>query len=407
MPYGQLFQHHKIMQRLLIILGLIIVPFYEIFLHVLPYAASHAPDSRVTKEELALVFALSIGLLAVWHGEIKPFRNKFLLIIPVYLLFNLIMAPHAPLTINNNEVGDFYFWKPFAEVLCFTFMIIAVSSMEINFEEILKIMVWCGFIMAIYVILQRFGLDQFWVAKGYNYDGAGNSFIAVRSEELGGNLGQPTIVASWMVMMVPLAFYFRKWWMGITITVACSLTQGVMVGLALATVGMVSAIRYDRLLILPVGLILVASLMFGISHTSQIINRMDGRYEVWKDTLSDIKNGQIDDKHKFSITGVGLGRFSFLFPGKHKITFQQTHNDPMEFAYDCGIFGEYLLLVGIFVMLAVGLFHVSSLVFSIALSFLAIFVCSLGSFPFQLGAHQFYAATLVGLLHNEKIIRRV
>lgn len=398
------------MQRLLIILGLIIVPFYEIFLHVLPYAASHAPDSRVTKEELALVFALAIGLLAVFEGTLKPFRNKFLLIIPVYLLFNLIMAPHAPLYINNNEVGDFYFWKPFAEVLCFTFMIIAVASMEINFEYILKIMVWCGLAMAVYVILQRFGLDQFWVAKGYNYDGAGGAFTNVRAEKLGGNLGQPTIVASWMVMMVPLAFYLRKWWMGIAIAVACLLTQGIMVALALVVIGIGYMVRVSKIFLwIPfIFLFLICGYTYyNPSMQHKIIDRMDGRYDVWKNTLSDIKNGQIDDKHKFSITGVGFGRFSFLFPGKHKSTFQQTHNDPMEFAYDCGIAGEYLLLAGIFIMLGISLFHASSLIFSIALSFLAIFVCSLGSFPFQLGAHQFYASVLVGLLHNEKLIRRV
>ena len=143
--YGLLFQLNKIMtyslQRLLIILGLVIIPFYEILLRVLPYVANHAPDSRIPKELIALVFALSIGLLAVWQGTLKPFRNKWFLIIPFYLLINLIIAPYAPLNINNVEVGDFYFWKPFGQVLCFTFMIIAIASADIDFEEILKVMV--------------------------------------------------------------------------------------------------------------------------------------------------------------------------------------------------------------------------------------------------------------------------
>ena len=119
------------LQRLLIILGLVFIPFYEIFLHLLPFVHSTAPDSRCTKEIIALVFALSIGLLAVFQGSIKPFRNKFLLAIPVFLLFNLIMAPHVPLVVNNVDSGDFYFWRPFVQVLCFTLMIAAEASLDI------------------------------------------------------------------------------------------------------------------------------------------------------------------------------------------------------------------------------------------------------------------------------------
>ena len=186
---------------------------------------------------------------------------------------------------------------------------------------------------------------------------------------------------------------------------ACLLTQGAMVAGSLVVILIVYVIKINKwfsLLLIP---LVIFGSIFVFKHQAQIISRMDGRSEVWKNTLSDIKNGQIDDKHKFCITGVGFGRFSFLFPGKHKSNFQQTHNDPLQFMYDCGFIGEYLLLAGIFVMLMVGLFHQSMMVFSIALSFLAIFFCSLGSFPFQLGAHQFYAAVLVGFLNNDKLIR--
>src|SRR4051812_41968967 len=125
------------LQRLLVVLGLVIIPFYEIILRALPMVHSTAADSRISKQILAMVFSLSIGLLAVFQGTLKPFQNKFLLFIPVYLLFNIIIAPHSDLGINNVESGDFYFWKPFAQVLCFTFMIIAIASMEIDFKFIL------------------------------------------------------------------------------------------------------------------------------------------------------------------------------------------------------------------------------------------------------------------------------
>lgn len=374
---------------------------------MLPFVNCQAPDSRVTKEEIALVFALSIGLLAIFHGEIKSFRNKFLLAIPVYLLFNLIMAPHIPLFINNNEVGDFYFWKPFGEVLCFALMVTAIASMEFSSEvdaqDILKIMVICGAVMAGYVILQKLGLDQFWQPK------TDYSSLCVRGQVLGGNLGQPTVLASWLIMMIPLAIYLKKWWMATLMTLACILTQGAMVMIALAVIAMALLIRWKLFLIIPIMTVMIWGGFFAIHSSelqSKIILRMDGRYEVWKDTLKDIHNGQASDNKKFSITGIGLGRFGLIFPSKHNIPFQQAHNDLLEFTYNCGLIGLGLLLAGLGFMFMGALMNLTPICFSILLSFIGIFVCSLGSFPFQLGAHQFYSAVLVGLLNNEKIIRR-
>lgn len=399
---GLLFQQANPMQRLLIILGLVIIPFYEVILRMLPFVGSHAPDSRIPKEMLALVFSLSIGLLAVWQGNLKPFRNKWFLIIPVYLLFNLIMSPHADLNINNNEVGDFYFWKPFSEVLCFTFMIIAISSIEIDFQEILKVMTICGTVMAIYVILQKLGLDQFWQAKP--------DVWSVREYHLGGNLGQPTIVASWIVMMIPLAMYLKKWWSAILMFIGCILTQGAMVISAIGLIWILAI--YYRWPFMRSGIIVLVLLttvlvVFNKPIQQRIIGRMDGRWLVWCQTVDDIKNGQIQGiPHKFPFTGDGFGRFSFTFPVKHNSEFQQAHNDILEFTHNCGLIGGYLLLAAVFTMIMGVISNLTPLVFSILLSFIAIFWCSLGSFPFQLGAHQFYSAILVGFLNNASITRR-
>lgn len=393
------------LQRLLIILGIVVIPFYEIFIKMLPFVASISPDSRVNKEIISLVFALSIGLLAVWQGNIKPFRNRFLLIIPVYLLLNLIMSPHAPLIVNNVDAGDFYFWKPFSEVLCFSLMIFAVSSADIDINEILKIMVICGAVMSGYVILQRLGLDQFWTIR------SGEEFVQVHGRAMGGNLGQPTIVSSWIIMMIPLAMYLRKWWMVILMVVACILTEGAVVISALGGIWIISVFyRYPQLrniiLIFTVSLLLFIGIYKPIQN--KIINRTDGRWRVWGEILNDIHDGQIpNDKNKYSITGVGFGRFPVLFPIKNKSLFQQAHNDILEFIYNCGLIGGFLLLAGIFIMIMFVCKNLNTLSFSILLSFISVFLCSLGSFPFQLGAHQFYSSILVGLLNNEKILGRI
>ncbi len=393
------------MKRLLIILGLIIIPFYEIILRFLPFVGCNATDSRMTKEILAMIFALSIGLLAVFNGEVKPFKNKWLLMIPIYLLFNLFMAPHFDMFVNNVESGDFYFWKPFSEVLCFSLMIFAVSSMKIDFNEIIKVMVICGVVMAGYVILQKIGLDQFFIPR------EGEQFIKVHGRVMGGNLGQPTIVASWMIMMVPLAFYLRKFWMAYFIIGACLLTQGAMVAIALGTILLITMFHFYKELrkFIIISLIVLFSLfslcMGNNSIRHKVIERMDGRYEVWKATLKDIHNGPIDNIHKYPLTGLGLGRFSYVFPSKNNSIFMQVHNEPLEFLYDCGLIGIFLLFYGLFIMLSN--IHLIPISFSILLSFIAILFCSLGTFTFQLGAHQFYSALLIGMLNNDSIIGRI
>ncbi len=355
-----------------------------------------------------MIFALSIGLLAVFNGEVRKFNNKWFILIPIYLLFSLMMSPHFDMYVNNVESGDFYFWKPFSQVLCFALMIFAVSGIKINFEEIIKVMVICGTVMAGYVILQKLGLDQFWMPK------QGGEFTSVRSYTLGGNLGQPTLLSSWLVMMVPLAFYLKKYWMAFLMIAACLLTQGAMVLMSLGLIFLITIfylykeIRKPLLGILIFLSIIGLFLFFGNKHVRDIaVDRMDGRSEVWKNTIKDIRDGQIDASHKYPLTGIGFGRFPFISPDRHKSIFCQVHNDPLEFAYDCGIFGEYLLIAGISFMIITVCSNLTPLVFSILLSFIAILFCSLGSFPFQLGAHQFYASLLVGFLNNDSIIRRI
>ena len=390
------------LQRLLIVLGLIAIPFYEIILRALPMVRSVAPDSRVSKQILSLVFALSIGLLAVFQGTIKPFKNKFLLLIPLYLLFNLIFSPHVDMLINNIESGDFYFWKPFAIVLCFALMIIAVSSMEIDFDYVLKIMVVCAAVMSFYMILQKLGLDQFWSQK------TGVYFDQVRGKAIGGNLGQPTIAASFILMMYPLAIYLNKHWSMILILIGILITGSAMAIIALVSMMLLFLFRINKLFIIPVLLLLMIVGIVIIKSPAlqdRITARMDGRWKVWNDIYSDIHNGQIQDGSKFCITGVGFGRFPFIFPMKHNSQFLQAHNDIYEFIYDCGLLGGFLLLAGLFIMLKINFSACNPREFMIFLSFLGLFVASLGSFPFQLGAHEFYSAVLVGFLNND-LIRR-
>lgn len=393
------------LQKLLVILGLVIIPFYEIIIKVLPFVKNVAMDTRAPKEIIAMIFALSIGLLAVFQGTVKPFRNKWLLAIPVYLLFNLIISPHVDMFINNVDSGDFYFWKPFAEILCFALMVVSVASMNIDFKSVLYVMVVCSTVMAGYVIMQSLGFDQFWIAR------VEQSFTAVPSSSLGGNLGQPTLVSGFIVMIIPLAFYFKKYWMAALMIVAALLTRSQMAILAIIMMSVVSAIYFNKIFIPIIFLLFICLVGIGIFYSHHINLRgkiseaMSGRTEVWQNIYTDIRDGAIEgSKQDFSATGVGLGRFAFIFPQRHKSEFQQAHNDFLEFAYNCGLVGLVLLMVGLYFIFKSVLVNISPMSFSILLSFVTILFIGLGSFPFQLGVQQFYSAVLVGLLNNRGVL---
>lgn len=390
-------------QRLLVIIGLIAIPFYELIFKVFPYIVVIAPDTRAPKELIAMFFALSIGLLAVFKGNIKPFNNKFILIIPIYLLFNLWMSPHFDLFINTVECGDLYFWKPFSEILCFILMIFAIASSDDDFIPIFKIMVICGTLMSAYVIFQKFGFDQFWIQR------EGDQFVQVRGRLLGGNLGQSTVVSSWIIMMIPISIYLRKYYMSFIMIIAVFLTGSAMALMSMVLMALIYLIKFNKkflIIFATLFIILICLISFKQDIRLKIVQRMDGRFEVWKNIFYDIRGGAIAGvSQDFSTTGVGFGRFPFIFPDKHKSNFKQAHNDFLEFTYDCGFCGLAIVLFGLCFMFNKFLFH--GIRFPIFLSFISILFCSLGGFPFQLGAHQFYSAIFLGLLNNDSINRRI
>lgn len=390
-------------QRLLIIIGFIAIPFYELIFRIFPYVKVMAPDTRVPKELIAVGFALAIGLLAVFEGKIKPFKNKFLLLIPIYLLFSFWMSPQVDLVINNVQCGDFYFWKPFAILLCFALMIIAIASSDEDLLKPLNIMVWCGFIMSCYVIMQSFGFDQFWVGKTTGDAPFTPSF------EAGGNLGNPTVVSSFIVLIIPLAMYFKKYWFAFVMALAVILTKSDMSQLSLLLISIIYVVTKFRFkdlrkrfvygLIFSIA-ILSCSIYFKDKNIFSFIeSRSSGRIGVWQQVVEDIRSGPIEgSKQDYSMMGVGFGRFSFLFPDKHNSRFLQAHNDLLEFTYNCGFFGLILLLLGLFYLIK--RIEKTGINFYILLSLVSVLFCSFGGFPFQLAAHQFYSAILIGILHK-------
>lgn len=398
------------MQKSLIILGLFLIPFYELIFRIFPFVKVDASNTREPKLMIAMALALGIGLSAVFEGKIKKFNNKWVLIFPVYLLFSYFSSPQIPLFINEVDVTGFWFWKPFAMVLCFLMMTIAVSSIECDYHLILKAMCLSGFIMALYMMFQKLGFDQYWIQK------EGAEFYHVTERAVGGNLGHSTIVSAFLIMIIPISFYLKKNMYAMTMLMAVMFAKSEMALLAVVLMSVIACVYiYPKSLILVIfiGMIFLAVVGYLVfsnkSFVQDLNNRSNGRFAVWGQIWQDFKSNPIEgDKRDYSFTGVGLGSFPFVFSSRHTSIFKQAHNDFLELLYVTGFFGlgiVFLILLKIFTQH--GFYELSNIQFTLLLSIFGVCVVALGSFPLQLGVNCYFLSVIFGLANNDLITRRI
>ena len=391
--------------------GLILIPLYEIIFRLFPNVRIVAGDTRSHKELMAVALALFIGLLALYLGKMKPFRNKWLLFFIGLQMVTINLMPRIPLVINGTDNSGFWVWKPMFEVLCFLLMGIALASIEIkkrDIDNLLKIICFVMVIQAGYVILQSLGLDQFFRAKGIGVIGS------VEFAERVGVLGQPTLVSPFIAMGIPIALYMRKFLFAAVMALAVCLTHsqvaiGAMVISLLAYVCLVRPKNF--LFVCPLTLISVA-----VAFKTGLLNvNGNGRFEAWKSIIHGILDTKISGYEgvDFSLFGHGLGSFPYLSPtlegANHMAKFTSAHNEYLEIWWCCGIFGVVLAVMALGYIFIKGfkdttekLDYTRSLNIALLCSLLVSSLCALGTFTWQLGAHAFYTVFFAGLILNNK-----
>jgi len=391
--------------------GLILIPLYEIIFRFFPNVNVVSGDTRSHKELMAVALALFIGLLALYQGKMKPFRNKWLLFFIGLQMITINLMPRIPLVINGNDNSGFWVWKPMFEVLCFLLMGITLASIDIKKRDIDKLMRIICLVMVIqagYVILQSMGLDQFFRAKSVGVIGA------VEFAGRVGVLGQPTLVSPFIAMGIPIALYMKRFLFAAIMALAVFLTHSqVAVGaMIISLLAYICLIRPKNLMfVLPISLIgVITSLKMGLLNIEG-----NGRFEAWKITLNGILDTKISGYEglDFSLFGHGLGSFAYLSPtlegAKHMAKFSSAHNEYLEIWWCCGIFGLVLAVMAIgwifingFKKTTEKLDYTRLLNISLLCSLLVSSLSALGTFTWQLGAHAFYTVFFVGLILNNK-----
>lgn len=384
----------------LINLGLILTPFF----------IWQGYSSREPKMALAVALALALGLLAVYEGKLKAFRNKWVLFFLGYMLLNFYFAPKPEVRMFDMNVSIFWVWRPMFVIMCFALMLFTISSLEFTQEDrkrMLNIMVWSGFIISLYMFVQRLGFDQWFMHIG------GNLKEELTPGNVGATLGNPVVASSLLILIIPVALYLRKFGKAFAMALAVCITESQMaIGSMFLGIIAIYALKNERrfifvisLLIIAVGIIAALWLKYPQEARKHISDK--DRFRMWTEVVKDLKDPIVENSvARYPLTGYGMGSFAMIFPLKHKSEygrFSQAHNDYVELLFNTGIIGIVLFLS------AIGKLFKDNFVECRADrekryllgSFICIAICATGLFVFQLGAHAYFTVVILGLLNNK------
>lgn len=384
----------------LVVFGLVAVPFLLIPGH----------DTREPKMMLALAVALATGLVAIFQGRLRAFHNKWGLILLGYLLVSIWFAP----TLITPRVPNLWGWQPAFAVVVFALLLITVASVEWDERarwRLFTAATWAGVLMAGYALLQYLYIDQFCDQK--------TDYFPIN--RIGGTMGNRTIVAPFIAMLIPLAIHMRSWWKVVVMAAAVLICRSsVAIGAGLVAVLFQFAGRGRRALAIAgiVAGVLVIAAVIGYGADAGIRREINdsGRFEVWRLVIQDWRSPVDPEKdNSFAITGLGPGSFRYVFPQKHEQFFRDhawqefhhAHNEYVQMLYECGVAGLFLLLGTIAWVFRrncslrdVLRGRVDRYRLCLLSSFLCVCLSALGTFVWQIGPTVFYTAVIAGLLHN-------
>jgi len=386
------------MTRKILLSGLILLPFYEIIIYLLMPSGKIPEwiDFRVTKEYIAVGLALILTVSA-WL-EVKKIEcpNKWALFFLVFLFLNL---SKSPIGVTNTIIDVSLLGNYSAEFKVFSFFLMFCSLASCRFSEefiemIFRTIFISTVVMSIYMVLQTCNLDQIFKPKPEYFN------TAVKSLKVGGSFGQPTLAVPYIVMAIPFAVYFKKLWAIIVLSLAALLTgSDFAIASLIFLFGLYSIGNKKRMIITGLAVSGCVAMLFlqplGFFSTS-------GRLPVWWWILQDVFSGEIHGVPvRIGLFGAGLNNFGEIFTALHTTAYTRAHNEFLQILWCCGVIGE-----AIFVMINYDTIKTAWLcirdkrVKTLLFSLLAITLCSMGTFVWQLGVYQFFTVLIVALIYQ-------
>jgi len=376
------------MIKRLLILSLIMIPFYEVFLYFFIPGRNFPffPDMRYTKDFVSLGASIAIGSTVLCRYGFKKLNNIWVPIFLLFVVWNMYKAPTG-FIVNNVDFSGVWNYKPAYQLFVYLFLFLGVSNIpNINVDKILKVMSWCGFAMSVLMLMQYFGLDQIFSILPEKIIGS------TKHPEMGGTIGQATLSAPFIVMCLPFMIHRGKLFLSLVMATAIVLSGSSFAMLGLVVVCMCSILaskKINNLLLLPV---ILGCIFFVLLNKDFLFS--NGRFDMWKLVISDISTGKI------CLTGAGIGAFKYLFAMKNGNQWYHAHNEYLQLVWSCGFVGAAicLMIVKDYVFTIFRSDRDNNL--AIFISVLGIAVISFGTFPLQLAVYQFYLTVMAGIVYS-------
>jgi len=410
------------MIRYLLTLGLIVIPF----------AIVPGMDMRTPKEIIALFIALALGLVAIYEGKMKAFRNNWILLFVGFFIVSMVFSPSFSnfvlgyvsnegdnvrklSVLANRNISGFWAFKPFLFAIVYLLMTVSLASAEftkIEVKKIFAVMMWCGFAMSCYIFIQRLHLDQFFAQVPDSVD---QSVKHMRAPLLGGFIGHATLVSPYIAMIIPLALYLRKYIISTIMIVAVVLTNSAVAITAMIISLITYLILSKRKEYKIIGFIALAIVMLSLGsikiYKSQymtanyLTSRASGRFGAWQNILKDFTSSPIGKTKKFTVTGFGPGSFEYAYSVRNDNLWVQAHNEALEVLYNFGIVGLFLLIMALYHTFNYAyIWGYGEIPIALTGSLICILLCSLGTFSFHIAPTMFYTTVVIAFLHNKNII---
>jgi hypothetical protein len=382
----------------LLYFGLVFIPFYELIVALfLPAQSTAFLDTRFSKDCIAFMIVLVVGLIGLYTGKMGSIRNKWLLMFVCSLVIAINRNPAVPIELGSFDISNFWIYKPFLQIVVYLLALSSISAMTYSEDfttRVYKIMAWCGFIMALYLLIQKLGFDQFFNLK------IGDEFISVTEPRMVGTMGQSSIIAPYVAICTIPALFLRKYWMTFLMIAVLLLTKS-DVAIVSCLIGILFFFTGKKPLIFCslcafIALILGGFLAMNTGPDRKHLND-GGRFEVWKTIVDDMRTPYSGkDPRVFSMTGFGIGSFEYLYHAKHHSKFRQAHNEYLEVLWCVGIIGLVLFISSIW--------HEFISMDSVVLAsmFLVICLCAGGTFVWHLAVYKFYTLVILGLSNQAK-----
>lgn len=295
-------------------------------------------------------FSCYLTAMAIIFCSLNQYGFKRLPVISLgallcWIVFSSFHCPNIQFDslFSPKDPGIFNF-KPMLECVLFFLLFMAAYSMPMAMslrQKVFKTLSISGAIISVYIILQRFGMDQL-----YRITDQMTADHLSRNPAVGGFISQPVFAAAVLIMLLPFMAK-RSIWLTILGLIAVCFTgnRSALAAIAILTVYFLLDRKVLAYALFGLYMAILAAMVAIYAWHGHDSIASSGRLQAWTLMIKDFIHPAFPGLDtSFVVTGQGIGAFSTFFPFYNQSVFYQAHNEYLELWRGCGFIGLALFI---------------------------------------------------------------